>query len=520
MGLDSRVIGIDAGSVTVSLVVMNLAGDVLVQEYEYHHGKPALVLRTLLLGLDYYNVIGVARTAGTPDIYKGAISFNENISIIKGVKYYYKDFKSILNVGGEKFALIEFDQDGNYVNMKSNTSCAAGTGGFLDQQARRLNLEDSAELSNKAIANRGGIPKIASRCSVFAKTDIIHSQQEGYSLEEICDGLSLGLANNIADSLFADAVDYSPMIFSGGVAGNKAVVRHMEHIAGHEIKIHEYSHLFGAIGAAQLFIEEDFSRRSPCSVNAIHVVENQKKDYFYEPLELKLSDYPDFNGLQHYNYSIPGECDVEIDIYRKVESGSIIRVYMGVDVGSTSTKAIITDPEFLPIAGFYTRTSGRPIIAVQAIFKACSSFIQESRIDLDFAAVGSTGSGRKFIGKMIGADTILDEISAHARAAVELDPDIDTIIEIGGQDAKFTTLRKGVVTFSQMNTVCAAGTGSFIEEQALKLGVSLSDYASLAEGARAPLTSDRCTVFMERDINHYLSENYSINEISLPCCFL
>ncbi len=514
MELKNRVIGIDAGSVTVSVVDMDLNGTVLNHRYEYHHGKPAMVLRDLLLEIDYSNVIGVARTDSAPDIYEGALSFDPNISIIKGVKFFYNDFRSILNVGGEKFALIEFDEDGNYLNMKSNTSCAAGTGGFLDQQAKRLNLESSAELSTMALANKGEIPKIASRCSVFAKTDIIHSQQEGYSLDEICDGLSLGLANNIADTLMGGTGKHSPMVFAGGVARNKSVVSHLEKVAGHKIEVHEYSHLFGSIGVTRLFLEKESTKISNFSKDSIHAVSNLKKDYFYEPLELKLSDYPDFDGLEHYNYKMPDNIsDVEVDIYQELEYGFSMDVYMGIDIGSTSTKAIVIDSDFEPVAGFYTRTSGRPIVAVQAIFESCSSYLEKKNIKFNFISVGSTGSGRKFIGSLVGADTILDEISAHARAAVDLDPDIDTIIEIGGQDAKFTTLRKGVVTFSQMNTVCAAGTGSFIEEQALKLGVSLSEYATLAEGARAPLASDRCTVFMERDINHYLNKNYQINEI-------
>ena len=118
---------------------------------------------------------------------------------------------SILNVGGEKFSLIRFDKDGHYQSLRSNTSCAAGTGGFLDQQAKRLSLKDSAELSKKALANTGETPKIASRCSVFAKTDIIHRQQEGYSLEEICDGLCRGLANNISDTLNLSEEGLSPI---------------------------------------------------------------------------------------------------------------------------------------------------------------------------------------------------------------------------------------------------------------------------------------------------------------------
>ncbi len=514
MDLKSTIIGIDAGSVMVSVVIMDLNGKVLEDWYEYHQGKPALVLKNILQKLDFTHVVGVAKTASAPDIYDGAKSFDPNISIIQGVKFYYDNFKSILNVGGEKFSLIEFDEDGNYTNMKSNTSCAAGTGGFLDQQAKRLNLKGSEELSSNALANKGDIPKIASRCSVFAKTDIIHSQQEGFSLGEICDGLSLGLANNIADTLIDSSSHNSPMVFSGGVAKNKSVVLHLEKIIGHKLEVHKYSHLFGAIGAVQLLLEEGVSGLTPFSNKSIHSVSNIKKEYFYEPLELKLSNYPDFDGLEHYNYSIGDNIsDIEVDIYQNITGHSSLEVSMGIDIGSTSTKAIIIDSNFEPIAGFYTRTSGRPIIAVQSIFKACSSYMDDKKINFGFIAVGTTGSGRKFIGKLLGADTILDEISAHARAAVELDPDIDTIIEIGGQDAKFTTLRKGVVTFSQMNTVCAAGTGSFIEEQALKLGVSLADYASLAEGARAPLASDRCTVFMERDINHYLNKNYQINEI-------
>ncbi len=127
--------------------------------------------------------------------------------------------------------------------------------------------------------------------------------------------------------------------------------------------------------------------------------------------------------------------------------------------------------------------------------------------------VGTTGSGRKLIGKILNADLILDEITAHARAAIHLDPEIDTIIEIGGQDAKFTVLRDGEVVFSQMNAVCAAGTGSFIEEQARKLDVSLKEYAGRVEGKNAPLTSDRCTVFMERDLNNFINKGYGVDEL-------
>lgn len=130
-----------------------------------------------------------------------------------------------------------------------------------------------------------------------------------------------------------------------------------------------------------------------------------------------------------------------------------------------------------------------------------------------FEGVGTTGSGRKFVGGIINADLVIDEITAHARAAWELNSETDTIIEIGGQDSKFTTMTEGMVTFSVMNNVCAAGTGSFIEEQARKLGVPLSEYANRSMNMPAPVASNRCTVFMERDINNYITEGYSVDEV-------
>ncbi|HEY1405306.1 MAG TPA: acyl-CoA dehydratase activase-related protein, partial [Spirochaetota bacterium] len=145
-------------------------------------------------------------------------------------------------------------------------------------------------------------------------------------------------------------------------------------------------------------------------------------------------------------------------------------------------------------------------------FEAIDVITRERNISYSIKGVGTTGSGRKFIGRIIGADIILDEITAHARAASSLNPDVDTIIEIGGQDAKFTTLRNGMVNFSVMNTVCAAGTGSFVEEQANKLRCPLADYSDRTIGKRAPIASDRCTVFMERDINHLLSRGYDVDE--------
>ena len=165
------------------------------------------------------------------------------------------------------------------------------------------------------------------------------------------------------------------------------------------------------------------------------------------------------------------------------------------------------------LAGFYTLTGGRPLTALQSVLASVEELIRRRGIGLEIVGTGTTGSGRKFVGRVMGADLVVDEITAHARAACEINPEVDTIIEIGGQDSKFTTLRNGAVTFAVMNTVCAAGTGSFIEEQARRLGCSLVDYSGRVEHRPSPMASDRCTVFMERDINHYLSEGYAVEEV-------
>ncbi|MBN2780388.1 MAG: CoA activase [Candidatus Marinimicrobia bacterium] len=518
--MNERMIGMDAGSVTVSVVEIGRDGKLLNAVYRPHAGKPAECLHEILSAMDFNGVVGVARTSTAPDLIARCPEYDSRVAVIAGSKHAYPDLRSILHVGGEKFALIRFDENGNYRHLRSNTSCAAGTGGFLDQQAKRLHLKDSAELSALALSNTGDTPKIASRCSVFAKTDIIHRQQEGYSLAEICDGLCLGLVNNIADTLNLLEGGLSPLVFTGGVARNLAVVKHLRKVTGSEIRVHEHAHLFGAIGAAWLELEQ--TSRSGRAIRREDILPppSSDKSYFYDPLDLTLSSYPDFNGREHYDFPVrSGGRPVEVDIYRELEPGLSSSLSLGIDIGSTSTKAILIGPDRVPVAGLYTRTAGQPIIAVQDIFETIDDMSKKHDHTFDIVSVATTGSGRKFIGKLIGADLIMDEISAHARAAVELDPKIDTIIEIGGQDAKFTTLRNGVVTFSKMNTVCAAGTGSFIEEQAQKLNVGLAEYSERTRGARAPLSSDRCTVFMERDINHYLNKNYSVNEILATVLF-
>ncbi len=513
------VLSIDIGSVAVTSVLLDQDGTPVKHSYVFHKGRIADTLQDIITSYDLNSVDAIVSPSANPLFTRQVITYDTQLSIIAAAKYFYPDIASILLVGAGRFQLIRLDAEGKFIDTISNTSCAAGTGSFLDQQAGRLNLKDVQELCFIADQNTDPLPDIASRCAVFAKTDLIHAQQAGYSLKSICDSLCRGLAKNIVDTLCKDQEIKGPVLFTGGVSKNSAVKRHLEDMMQASLSVHKYSHLFGAIGAALIFQKEKSQQKQSDKEFSIHDIIKEKelvKEYYFPPLSLQLSEYPTFDSAKAYSFSshhVKHNHDIQVDVYGNILENTKIQCYLGFDIGSTSTKAVITDTEGNPLAGFYTYTKGQPLIATQAILESVNSLAGDLASEFDFRGVGTTGSGRKFIGKVIGADRIVDEITTHARAAYELDPDIDTIIEIGGQDSKFTLLRNGRVTFAQMNSVCAAGTGSFIEEQAKRLGVELSDYSDLAEGAEAPLASDRCTVFMERDINHYLNNNYTVNEI-------
>jgi predicted CoA-substrate-specific enzyme activase len=512
-----NILGIDIGSVSIAVVEITSHQQIVQSAYEFHRGDTAAKLKNILTGFNLKTIGGIAATASTPAILKVNRQYDNRLSVIAAAHHFHDNVGSILLVGGEKFGLIRFDKDGHYLNFRSNTPCAAGTGSFLDQQANRLNLGGIAELSRMAFNNKGAIPKIATRCAVFAKTDLAHAQQEGYTLSEICDGLCFGLARNIVDTLFRGENCNTPVIFTGGVCLNRAVVQHIESLIGKKV-IARDTLFYGAIGAALNLLDE-FSSLKPSqlqSTGEILISKKTRRHYFHAPLALIRSDYPDFDGIESYKFTANGLLSgfpVEVDIYEDLQPSGRHAAFLGIDIGSTSTKAVLMGTGHIVLAGLYTRTAGRPIQAVQGIFAAIEDMIRKKDIRLTIMGAGTTGSGRKLIGKIIGADMVIDEITAHARAATDIHPRVDTIIEIGGQDSKFTTLQNGRVTFSIMNNVCAAGTGSFIEEQAQKLGCQLSEYSMRTEHQKSPMASDRCTVFMERDLNHYLSDGYTVTEV-------
>jgi predicted CoA-substrate-specific enzyme activase len=513
------VLGIDIGSVSLSIVRLDRSGKILNKFYQLHKGNIRGTFKDAGNLFDLNDVKAVACTSLSNYLDRNLVrNYNPQLAIMAAARHFSREALSVLHIGAEKFMLIRFDSKGNYLSTKLNTSCAAGTGSFLDQQADRLNLSGIEELCNKALLNNEMIPLIASRCAVFSNTDIIHAQQRGFSVGAICDSLCKGLAENISNIVFNREQPSLPLLMTGGVSRNLAVRGYLEKQLNTRFLYNENSHLAGAAGAALLLLREnpDSVPLRISSFDDLILKSDPERQYFHKPLSAHSIKQPEITRKSSSGFSpvISGHCaEVEIDIYSELVPFRSCAVYLGIDIGSTSTKAILIDETKKPVAGFYTYTAGKPVSALKSILEAIESICLRNNLVLDIKGVGTTGSGRKFIGKIINADLIIDEITSHARAACELNPLTDTIIEIGGQDAKFTLMKNGNVTFSQMNSVCAAGTGSFLQEQSKKLGCPLSGYSEKVENIRAPLISDRCAVFMERDISQLLNNGYSVNEI-------
>jgi predicted CoA-substrate-specific enzyme activase len=302
-----------------------------------------------------------------------------------------------------------------------------------------------------------------------------------------------------------------PVIMLGGVAMNSGIVDAMEEafeLKGGDLIVPGYYAWMGAIGSA--LIESDEARKNPGS----HAFVNLNLDKLEAYLTQSKADFP---------VNEPLDLENTILLRNKVEDYPVDKIrdgypaYLGIDIGSVSTNLALIDQDGKLIHGIYLKTSGRPI---QAVNKGLSEIDGLFGDKIEVRGVGTTGSGRELIGELIGADTVNDEITAHKTGAMVigkeyLDLEVDTIFDIGGQDAKYISIHNGIVVDFHMNEACAAGTGSFLEEQAEKLGVNIiGEFAERATRSKAPLNlGERCTVFMEKDVNYCLQRGGTVDDI-------
>ncbi|MGI5818714.1 MAG: acyl-CoA dehydratase activase [Armatimonadota bacterium] len=492
---DSRYyVGIDVGSVSVDIAVLSEDGEVVETKYIRHHGRPIQTAGTALsetieaLGRD--SVLGVAATGNAGRLIAERINaafINEVVSQATATGRLHPEARTIIEIGGEDSKLMfvgpgEGDGDVEVADFNMNAMCAAGTGSFLDQQAARMNL--SIEEFGQIALDSENPPRVAGRCSVFAKSDMIHLQQMATPVKDIVAGLCYALVRNFKSTVGSARDLQVPVAFQGGVAANPGIIRAIHDVydlSEDELIIPEHFGSMGAIGAAMRGIDDGLPEVDFDAIELLagHASAASKRERL-EPLELRRST------IHPAEVVPPAE-------------GEVVDAYLGVDIGSISTNLVVMDAEGTVLHKEYLMTASRPIEAVRKGLRLTGEAVGD-RVNIRKAC--TTGSGRYLIADFIGADVVKNEITAQARGAVQLDPTVDTIFEIGGQDSKYISLDNGVVVDFTMNKVCAAGTGSFLEEQAEKLGISIKEeFASNGLSAEAPANlGERCTVFMESEL--------------------
>ena len=495
-------IGLDIGSVSLNTVLLNENHDVIENYYDYVHGKPFNVLRDRLLTLlenhPAATISGIAITGTGGKLATeliGGIFVNEIIAQATSSGRMFPEAQTVIEIGGEDSKLIILEKDpsnghSRLVDFEMNSICAAGTGSFLDQQARRIGVPIINEFGEMALKSVDP-PRIAGRCSVFAKSDMIHHQQIATPLHDIVAGLCFALARNFRSNVARSKEIKKPVIFSGGVAANIGMVRAFREVLDlkeNELIIPGYHASMGAIGAIM------YAHSNNLEMNHFKGMEK---------LEAYLAETSSsFNSLPPLKES---EAVYNKTVYFQKNGKERIPVFLGIDVGSLSTNVVLIDTDHKVIARRYLPTAGKPLEAIQ---KGMTEIYDEVGEYVEVIGAGTTGSGRYLTGDFIGADTIQNEITAQATAAIDYDPTVDTIFEIGGQDSKYISIENGVVVDFEMNKVCAAGTGSFLEEQAEKLNINIvEEFGCMALSSECPVKlGDRCTVFMESDLNTYMQK--------------
>jgi predicted CoA-substrate-specific enzyme activase len=396
-------------------------------------------------------------------------------------------FDAVVSAGGESFIVYEMDRKGKVSRISSGNKCASGTGEFFLQQIRRMNVDVNEAVD---LARQSTNPHhLSGRCSVFCKSDCTHALNKGEPIGDVAAGLARMIAKKIEELLVR--INARKVLVVGGTAQNGAVIDFLKQAIPH-VEVPEDAPCFEALGAAIYALK---GKLTP-EITKGHYFKDVKSSFeFLTPLS-KVADRVEFKDLPFETARDGDECAV------------------GLDVGSTTTKAVLfrlKDEKIL--CARYLRTNGNPIEASRQCYQSLADQIGTTQVKI--VAVGVTGSGRYLAGLHAGTEGIINEIIAHARAAAHFDPEVDTIFEIGGQDAKYTFLTNGVASDYAMNEACSAGTGSFLEESAFEtLGVKMEDIAPIALAADAPPNfSDQCAAFISSDINTAFQEGISKENI-------
>jgi predicted CoA-substrate-specific enzyme activase len=517
-------VGIDVGSVSVNSAVVDDHGKLLFETpYKRHFGK---VEETV------HEVMGVIKSRFQDVVLAAAMMTGnhgqtlaeklgchyefETICQVLGARLLQPDVRTIISMGGQDTALFQISLEGEGWELEyfnTNGPCASGTGSFIDQQAQRLatalykkDVDISQEEIDRVLGDfiqlgmKSEKPAdVACRCTVFTKSDMIHLQNKGERLEDIIFGLHSGNARNYMSTIVSNRHLKEPILFVGGLSLNALQVRAFkEYFPGLQVPDNNTS--VGAIGAALHAKELGLENRPRLEV----FKENEGFKSLSHPvaskLELRKTIFPENNTIS------------------MTPCAKTTPVYLGIDIGSTTTKYVCMDESRRIVYKDYVHTQGKPIETTQNLLEKIQ---EKTKSGIDIAGVATTGSGRNVVGDFLNADLIIDEITAHARGAIEIDSGIDTIFEIGGQDSKYIAITNTFPLDFDMNKVCAAGTGSFLHELANKYGINIvEEFQEIALSSNHPVKlAERCTVFMESDLVAYHQKGVAEKDLMAGLCY-
>lgn len=500
-------LGIDVGSTTVKTVIIDEKKNIIYSEYQRHFSKVRETVKTQLEAVQekYPNdtfKICMTGSAGLGLATGAEIPFVQEVnSAFIAVKERIPDADAVIELGGEDAKII-FLTGG--VEQRMNGSCAGGTGAFIDQMATLLGVTVT-EMDNMSLCAQKVYP-IASRCGVFAKSDIQPLLNQGAKREDICASIFQAVVDQTVSGLAQGRIIEGKVLFLGGPLSflkglRKAFVDTLGLKEGETAVFPKEAPVFVALGCALFAFNshDDFTIES-----VIKKIENAKTGNGIvtgQPLFNSKAEYEEFI-LRHK------KCDLEYADLHTYKGNA----YLGIDAGSTTTKLILITEDCRILYQHYSSNKGQPLDRVADKLK---NIYSEMNPEIKIAGSAVTGYGEDLIKAGLSIDFGIVETVAHFKAASYFCPEVDFIIDIGGQDIKCFKIKNHSIDSIMLNEACSSGCGSFIQTFALALGYDIADFASLGLFAENPVDlGSRCTVFMNSSVKQAQKDGATVEDIS------
>ena len=498
--------GIDIGSTTVKLVVLNERNEILFGDYRRHHAHIQQTLNSLLKSVRQQlgDCALKVKITGSGSINLGkalGIDFvQEVVAVATALKEAAPQTDVAIELGGEDAKIIYFKGG---LEERMNGVCAGGTGSFIDQMASLLQT-DAAGLNDAAKSYRQLHP-IAARCGVFAKTDIQPLINEGATKADLAASIFQAVVNQTISGLACGKPIRGTVAFLGGplhfLTELKAAFIRTLKLTDETTVDPENSHLFAAMGAALVAADAQDAQLSGLISRLEQGVAVTFEMPRLEPLFRNESDYQIF--CDRHSRAVVTKADI------RTYSGPC---FLGIDAGSTTTKLALIGSRGELLWNFYASNQGNPILTAQYAIGELKKLLPASAA---IVRACSTGYGEALLKSAFNLDEGVVETIAHCTAASFFDPEVDCVLDIGGQDMKCIKLKNGTVDSIMLNEACSSGCGSFIENFATSLGYTAEGFAKEALFAKAPVDlGTRCTVFMNSNVKQAQKEGASVSDIS------